>query len=217
MRVWKYEKFIEGLDECIEKVEKAIDDGMLLTDMELFDLYFKQSLSGYGYRYLKGISDKVYRTAYYCAEMFDRLQDLRKDGYTNAFATDYVKEICREASMRRISVRSYKIDAYDTNGVLYFDLICSGEVAHTFEVTGVRELTETALILIAFLSASGTKDLELKNFLEKYVFNVFSDVMKCKKPTPYVYNGKAKTLKSYINRDRLANEPAGKIIKFKVG
>ena len=79
MKVWKYDRYVENLKESISKVEKAIQQGALLTDMELFDFHFKQFLYGESYNFLKGIRDSVYRTAKYSADMFDELQNIRKN------------------------------------------------------------------------------------------------------------------------------------------
>lgn len=217
MKVWKYDRYVENLEESISKVEKAIKQGALLTDMELFDFYFKQFLYGESYNFLKGIRDLVYRTAKYSADMFDELQNIRKNGYNNEEATDYIKSICRSAVTRKVVNGSYRVRSYDENGVLYFELYLGRECEHVFEVTGIKSLTETALVILSLMVSVSTDNLELKSFYETYIISVFNDVMTSKKPTPYVYEGKAKTLRSYMNRQRVSAEPAGKIVQFKVG
>lgn len=217
MKVWKYDRYVENLEESISKVEKAIKQGALLTDMELFDFYFKQFLYGESYNFLKGIRDSVYRTAKYSADMFDELQNIRKNGYNNEEATDYIKSICRSAVTRKVVNGSYRVRSYDENGVLYFELYLGRECEHIFEVTSIKSLTETALVILSLMVSVSTDNLELKSFYETYVISVFNDVMTSKKPTPYVYEGKAKTLRSYMNRQRVSAEPAGKIVQFKVG
>lgn len=217
MKVWKYDRYVEGLEQPIREVESAIRQGALLTDMELFDFYFKQFLYGESYNFLKGIRDTLYRTAKYCADMFDTLQLLRKDGYSNDEASEYISNICKGAVNKHIVSKCYKVKSYDENGVLYFDLYLDGEREHTFEVTGIKSLTETALVILSLMVSLSTKNLELKNFYEKYVIGVFNEILASKQPTPYVYEGKAKTLRSYMQRQRSSAEPSGKIVQFKVG
>lgn len=218
MKVWKYDRYVRSLEESIQKVDAAIKSGALLTDMELFDYYFKRFLSGEGYSILQGMRDSVYRSAKYCADMFDELQLLRREGYTNSEAESFIGRICRGAISKKLVSSAYRVRSFDENGVLYFELYLGSELEHTFEVTGVASLSETALVLITFMLSVSTKNPELKAFYEKYVIGVFNDVMNCKKPTPYVYEGKAKTLRSYMNRSRVSADPAdSKVIRFKVG
>lgn len=217
MKVWKYDRYVRGLEEPINKVEKAISQGALLTDMELFDHHFKRFLYGESYSILRGMKDIVYRTAKYCADMFEELHYLRKAGYTNDEASSYISSICRGAVSKRIVKDLYKVKSFDENGILYFELYNGRECLHVFEVTGLKSFTETALAILTLMVSVSTNNLELKNFYEKYVIGVFNDIMACKEPTPYVYEGKAKTLRSYMLHQRSSAEPTEKIVQFKVG
>lgn len=216
MKVWKFDKYVSRLDSSIESVEKAISEGALLTDMEMFDFQFKQMLAGYGYSYLKGMRDKLYRTARYAARSFEAIFRMRKEGYTNSEAKDLIGNICGDAVTGKL-VTGYRVKSFDENGVLYFELYNRGELVHTFDVTGVGELTTTAVALVTFMLVESTENLELKDFFEKYSSTFYREVMSGTKPTPYVYEGKAKTLRSYMNKKRVTLDPEGKVVQFKVG
>ncbi|GEM_PF-3580022 len=220
MKVYKYDKYVEGLNSCINQVQKAIKGGALLTEMEMFDFYFKQVLFGSTRRRFGKKPSNIYTLAEFYAESFKNIQHYRHEGYSNSDAVVFAKELCKEAYKKGIVKKHYSIKSHDTNGILFIDLYLGSEWEHTFSVGNVRQFTQTMLALVTFFASTSLETGELKDFIEEYLINTFNDVMKSVKPTPYVYTGAAKTLKSYMRNEKATSKAVKddcKIVKFKIG
>lgn len=219
MRISKYEKYLSGLSVCTEKVGKALENGALLTDMELVDYYAKCLLNGENLNYIKLVKDKLYRIANLLSDVIDIVEELRVEGYSNEDVVFYASKVCKYAFMYRLSSRLLSISGYDSNSSLFIELCCGKDILHTFEITGKSDVSSMFLILVSYLASEKLAEGEFKTFIENYAVNVFNDIRKVVKPTPYVYKGTAKTLNSYICKECVPVEHTeeSKILKFRVG
>ena len=218
MVISKYEKYVKGLGKCIKSVEKAIDGGALLTDMELTDYYFKRLLGGESISKLKLLKDRTYRIACFYAWGIDSVESFRRDGYENADVDRFSKQLCKNAFLAGLTGKLYKTETYDKNGTLYFNLDM-GKTYEQFEITCLRDFVVCMLAVMSFLASRCIKDKEYKEFVERYAIGVYNDIRDVVEPTPYIYVGEAKTLSRYIHRDTVTvckteNE---KILQFRVG
>lgn len=222
MIITKYEKYVSELNGCVRQVIKAVNSGALLTQMELMDFYFKKNLISRKRASIKKmIKDTPYRVARFYAVSFEGLQQIKTKGYTNSEAESYAKEMCKNAYFMGMTRSTYTISSYDSNGSFFLDLKCRGEHEYTFELKSIKDFVQAMLALMSFFASSTLKDGEFKEFVEGYIVNVYNDIMSAKTPTPYIYSGAAKTLKSFIRKNNSKNNTAvsdeDKIVKFRVG
>lgn len=219
MKVSKYEKYLSGLEGSICQVRKAINSGALLTDMELVDFYFKRLLSGESVSYSKLLKEKNYRIANYYAWSLDSIENFRLKGYSNEDVSVFCKRLCRSAYVSGLTSCVYTVKTFDTNGVLYLNLYRGNSIIQEFSITGMTDFTKVTLALVSFFASNGLKNGEFKTFVEEYLVSVFNDIRDIKKPTPYIYHGAAKTLKSFVAKSNVSvsKDETGKILQFRVG
>lgn len=219
MKVSKYEKYLSGLEASICQVRKAINSGALLTDMEWVDYYFKRLMNGESVNYSKLLRERNYRVANYYAWSLDTLENFRIEGYSNEDVRVFCKRLCRNAYMSGLTSCLYNIKTFDTNGVLYLNLYKGTSIIQEFAITGMVDFSKVTLALMSFFASNSLKDGEYKTFVERYAVSVFNDIREIKKPTPYIYNGAAKTLKSYVAKSNVTvnKDETGKILQFRVG
>ena len=219
MKVSKYEKYVSGLEASICQVRKAINSGALLTDMEKVDYYFKRLLNGEAVNYSKLMREKTYRIANYYAWSLDTLENYRIEGYSNEDVRVFSRRLCRSAYMSGLTSCVYTVKTFDTNGILYLNLYRGNNIIQEFSITGMVDFTKVTLALISFFASSALKNGEFKTFVEGYLVSVFNDIRDIKKPTPYIYDGAAKTLKSYVAKSKVSvsKDKTGKILQFRVG
>lgn len=219
MKVSKYEKYVSGLDNSICQVRNAINSGVLLTDMELLDYYFKRLLNGESVNYSKLIREKNYRIANYYAWSLDTLEHFRVEGYSNEDVKVFCKRLCRYAYMSGLTSSVYTVKTFDTNGILYLNLFNGCNMIQEFTISGKSDFTKVVIAVSTFFASNTLKEDEFKTFVEQYLVSVFNDIRDIKKPTPYIYNGTAKTLKSYVVKSNvsISKDETGKILQFRVG
>lgn len=219
MKVSKYEKYVSGLEGSICQVRKAVNSGALLTDMELVDYYFKRILNGENVNYSKLIREKNYRIANYYAWSLDNIEHFRLEGYSNEDVKVFCKRLCRGAYMSGLTSSIYTVKTFDTNGILYLNLFKGSNMIQEFAISGMSDFTKVALAITSFFASNNLKDGEFKIFIEQYLVSVFNEIRDIKKPTPYIYNGAAKTLKSYVVKSNVSvsKDETGKILQFRVG
>lgn len=215
MKISKYERYVSMLDKSISKVEDAISDGALLTEMEKLDFYFKKLLYGESVNKVLLSKDKTYNVACYYAWAINELEQYRLSGYSNSEAVKFAKQLCKKAIKHGLCSRTFRISSYDENGALYIKLSRFREVLHTFEIRGMNDLTKSVLAMISYLASSTLYCVEMKEFVETYAVNVFNEIREVKDPTPYLYNGAAKTLRRFVVKSESSKE--NKIIQYRVG
>lgn len=216
MKISKYERYVSMLDKSIFKVEDAIKDGALLTEMEKLDFYFKKLLYGESVNKVLLSKDKTYNIACYYAWAVNELEQYRLSGYSNVEAFKFVKQLCKKAIKHRLCSRSHKVSSYDANGTLYIQLSRFRETLHTFEIRGMNDFTKSVLAIISYLASSGIYSVEMKEFVETYAVNIFNEIREVKDPTPYLYNGAAKTLRRFVTKSA-STDKKEKIIQYRVG
>ena len=211
MRIRKFDRYCDGLEGCVEEFKRARRAGVLLTDTELLDYYFKYSLvSG---RVKKG--DIGFLAAFY-AEYLEEVFDLRTIGYSNKSMMDLLKRVCFRGRLNGIS--KIKVSGHDINGVFYVKVknCRSGEV-NELEVKDIRSFTNTCLAVITLVATDGLEDGELKSFAQKYLLGVYKDIASSSNPKPYIYNGASKSFKAYVAVEASKVKKSRKVIQFKVG
>lgn len=215
MKISKYERYVSMLDKSIFRVEDAIKDGALLTEMEKLDFYFKKLLYGESINKVLLSKDKTYNIACYYAWAINELEQYRLSGYSNSEAFKFVKQLCKKAVKHGLCSRTHRVSSYDANGILYIKLSRFRETLHTFEISGMGDFTKSVLAVISYLASSGLYSVEMKEFVETYAVNVFNEIREVKDPTPYLYNGAAKTLRRFVTKTSSSKEE--KIIQYRVG
>lgn len=215
MKISKYERYVSMLDKSIFRVEDAIKDGALLTEMEKLDFYFKKLLYGESINKVLLSKDKTYNIACYYAWAINELEQYRLSGYSNSEAFKFVKQLCKKAVKHGLCSRTHRVSSYDANGILYIKLSRFRETLHTFEISGMGDFTKSVLAVISYLASSGLYNVEMKEFVETYAVNVFNEIREVKDPTPYLYNGAAKTLRRFVTKTSSSKEE--KIIQYRVG
>lgn len=218
MMITKYEKYVNELGGCLKSVKKALDSGAILTDMELFDYYFKGFIYGFNPKIFKNLTDPVYRCAYFCSEVIDGLFEFKHEGYSYLDANYFISNICAIARMYRLSSHLYTVYSYDNNNVLYWDFCLRGRVEHTFVIKSLGDLVRSSLIIASFLASESIKNKDLKKFVSVYMSSVYSDVENLVSPEPYVYKGISRSLNNCMKKE---NEPKPvvkeKVVNFMVG
>lgn len=218
MKITKYEKYVNELGGCLKSVKKALDSGAMLTDMELFDYYFKGFIYGFNPKICKNLTDRVYRCAYFCSEVIDGLFMFKHEGYSYEDANYFISNVCAIARMYRLSSHSYTVYPYDSNNILYWDFCLRGRVEHTFVIKSLGDLVRSSLIIASFLASESIKSKELKKFVSVYMSSVYSDVENLVSPEPYVNKGIARSLKNCMKEEKKP-EPVvkEKVVNFMVG
>lgn len=211
MKVRKFDRYVEHLKGCINTIENAKNSGILLTDMERLDYYFKKSLlTGK----ISSKDDIGFLGAFY-AEYLEELYDLRAVGYSNKEAIEFLKRVCFRGRIRGIS--RIKVSGYDKNGVLYVTVKnYNSKDECTLEVTGLKSFTQVSIALITLVATDGLLEGEFKLFAENYLINTYKEISEAKDPEPYVYQGISKSFRSYMSRST-RNGECGNIIQFRLG
>lgn len=210
MKIRKFDRYCELLDKCLEKVQKAKRDGVILTDCELLDYYFKYSMvTGKTRR-----GDIGFLASFY-AEYLEAIFDFRTDGYTNKGMLDFLKRVCFRGRVNGIS--SIKVSGRDENGIFYLSVKNRRtKDYYELEVSDLRSFTQACIGVVTLVATDGLKDGEYKTFAEDYLLNVYKEIASGREPKPYIYDGVSKSFRAYVSRAN-ATGTNGNIIQFKVG
>ena len=210
MKRLKMDIYTEKLNTCVNSVRKAVNEGALLTDMELLDYYFKSSMIG---NLLNNYKKDVYAIAKFYHESLMKLHILRQTGFTNKQVRVMFREMCFSAFVHRLAP-SCAVNTYDVNGTLFAEFIVRGKPEYTFKINNMRSFTKAVLAIASYLASCKVEDKEFKEYVETYLINVFNEICLVKDPTVYVYEGKSKALRSYMVKTEKEDE---NIIRFRVG
>lgn len=210
MRIRKFDRYCEYLEECIEKVQKARRDGVILTDMELLDYYFKYSL-------VTGKTRKgdIGLIASFYAEYLKDIVDFRLSGYTNKQLMAFLRKVCFRGRLHGIS--RIRVSGKDENGIFYVTVNnCDNHEELNLPVSDIKSFTQVCLCIVTLVATDSLDDGEFKSYAEDYLLTVYKDIYNCVKPKPYIYDGASKSLRAYVARSTKSGEYSN-IIQFKVG
>lgn len=209
MKIRKFDKYVELLDDCLSQVNQARTEGVMLTDTEMLDYSFKYSLSTG--KSMKG--DVGFLGAFY-AEYLEEVYDFRTMGYSNKEMLSFLKRVCFRG--RALGISRVRVSGKDENGVFYLNVknCCTKEEVE-IPVTGIKSFTQACLAVITLVATDGLNNGEFKSFAEEYLLNVYKEIQSGKNPKPYIYTGVSKSLKTYMSKGK--TEKHGNIVQFRVG
>lgn len=209
MKIRKFDKYVELLDDCLSQVNQARTEGVMLTDMETLDYSFKYSLSTG--RSMKG--DIGFLGAFY-AEYLEEVFDFRAVGYSNKEMLSFLKRVCFRG--RALGISKVRVSGEDENGSFYLNVKnCRTKEEVEIPVTGIKSFTQACLAVITLVATDGLNNGEFKSFAEEYLLNVYKEIQSGKNPKPYIYTGVSKSLKTYMSKGK--TEKHGNIVQFRVG
>lgn len=209
MKIRKFDKYVELLDDCLSEVYQARSEGVMLTDMEMLDYSFKYSLSTG--RSMKG--DIGFLGAFY-AEYLEEVFDFRAMGYSNKEMLSFLKRVCFRG--RALGISKVRVSGKDANGVFYLNIRnCRTKENVELPISGVKSFTQACLVVITLVATDSLNEGEFKSFSEDYLLTVYKEIQSGKNPKPYIYTGVSKSLKTYMSKGK--TEKHGNIVQFRVG
>lgn len=218
MKARKFDRYADKLGNCLDIVEDAIESGVLLTSLEMFDYNFKSVLYS-GSSYWKIRKSIPYRVAVFYAEVFTTVHELRVEGYSTKEYKMFLRDLMHRARVLKIS-NGYSVNAYDLNGVLYVGMYRGGKLEDEVGITDVDSMSAVTYALASHIVKDSIEDKELRGMCESYLLDVHREVMSATEPTPYVYKGTAKTLSRYLSKKNIREESkgtSGNIVQFRIG
>lgn len=209
MRKNKFERYVELSDDCVDQFEEAMENGIVLTEMELLDYCFKEALVFGNTRK----NDIGFLGEFY-AEYLEEVYSFREMGYNNSDILCFLKRVCFRGRIHGIS--KIKVSGYDENGTYYLKVRnCRTKEERTLEIKGIGSFTTACLAVITLVATDGLKEGDFKSFAEEYLLNVYKEISGCVTPEPYIYRGTSKSFRTYVTKSKSSEN--GKIIKFRVG
>ena len=214
----KFEKYVLGIEESLQKVDDAVESGAYLTKMEVFDYNFKSVLGKVG-KNKSYMSDMEYRASYFYAKFFKRVMELKQCGYTFEDVEKLFKVMCSKAMQLRLSYGK-SVYCWNRDGFVYVEVKNKSESVHTFVIGERADLCKASLVVLTYFATDRVKDIELKSFMETYLMEVFNNIVDGQKPEPYIYKGLAKSLKNELKKidtkkDVKKEDDSEKVIQFK--
>ena len=209
----KFDSYVLGIEESLQKVDEAVKSGAYLTKMEVFDYNFKSVLCKVG-ESKSFLSDVEFRASYFYARFFKKMMELKQCGYTFEDVEKLFRVMCTRAMQLRLSYGK-SVYCWNRDGAVYVEVKNKSESVHTFEILNRTDLCKACIVVLAYFATDRVKDIELKSFMESYLMEVFNKIAAGEKPEPYIYRGLAKSLKNELNKIKDVKEDGKKVIEFK--
>lgn len=209
----KFDSYVLGIEESLQKVDKAVKSGAYLTKMEVFDYNFKSVLGKVG-ESKSFLSDVEFRASYFYARFFKKMMELKQYGYTFEDVEKLFKVMCTRAMQLRLSYGK-SVYCWNRDGAVYVEVKNKSESVHTFEILNRTDLCKACIVVLTYFATDRVKNIELKSFMESYLMEVFNKIAAGEKPEPYIYRGLAKSLKNELNKIKDVKEDGKKVIEFK--
>ena len=188
----KFDSYVLGIEESLQKVDEAVKSGAYLTKMEVFDYNFKSVLGKVG-ESKSFLSDVEFRASYFYARFFKKMMELKQCGYTFEDVEKLFKAMCTRAMQLRLSYGK-SVYCWNRDGAVYVEVKNKSESVHTFEILNRTDLCKACIVVLTYFATDRVKDIELKSFMESYLMEVFNKIAAGEKPEPYIYRGLAESL-----------------------
>lgn len=213
-----YLRYVQGVHDCVEKMEVAEYCGALMSKQEKFDYYFKRVLDNEKVdSALDFVGYSEYRRAYVMAMSVGDIIDMRSN-YSLSKIKSFINNVRIKCDMYGILTKDVKFNIYEKNLCVYICLTGKNGEVDRLVVYDKDSLVWSLVAVVSFLCTVSLNKNSYRGYVEAYLPRVFNSLMNGVDATIYYHNAESLLLKNVVNQraNRYASKDR-KVINFKVG
>lgn len=211
-----YREYLQDVRFSLSKVNKALNDGVILSRLERFDYIFKKLLLEQEGKIvlpiknkLLGIFDKDYAKAKFFAKSLSSIMKTYKKGYTVKGLEEQFKEFSK--GFHSLFGVDISVFVEDLNGVITVIMCENFKDIHIMDITGMDSYINTAIGVVSFLGAYKEKDEGYKNWFSNYLEKTVNIIKNNSEVTPFIERF---TVRKNLNDYSQRGSSDGNVIPF---
>lgn len=207
--MYNFKDYLKGCKSCVDLVDKALSEDIVLSKEEKLDYYFK-TLLFYREELKQFLLEPMYRVAKFYSKVFFEVRKIDKYGYSNDSAVSAFKRINR-SSLICNGVGSSSVYGEDEDGTLfiYVDDLKDRVYDKCYKIydrdTLMFAMVDYAQYLVSYSKYSS-------DFTDRYMLSVLDDVIRGVEPQPYLNMSESQTLGFALSKKGISS----KVTYFKI-